>query len=251
MTSERRGLFHRLRGLISGLFASWIQDREGQNPRAVYETAISERLHQYEGLKQAVAGILYMRNKLEAEIRERRTELLRGQDLMRRAVERGDDEVALELIEQKDHLNGEMERAERELEEVATEVDSAKANLIKFRSEIRALEREKIRMLAAMANARARRRFQRAIEGLSVDSEMKALDSVREQIARLKTEGRLDIELDDSAVQTRIRSLRREQRDEANRAQLEELKRRMRPQVLPAVEVESPAETEASVQAAG
>ena len=240
MTSERRGLFHRLRGLLRGLFASWIQDREGQNPRAVYETAIAERLRQYEGLKQAVAGILYMRNKLEAEIRERRTELVRTQDLTRRAVERGDDEVALQLISQKEHLSGEMDRAERELEEVATEVESAKTNLIKFRSEIRALEREKIRMLAALANARARRRFQRAIEGLSVDSEMKALDNVREQIARLKSEGRLDIELDDSGIQTRIRSMRREQRDEANRAELEELKRRMRPQVLPVSEAETP-----------
>ncbi len=235
MTNERRGLFHRIRGLFRGILTGWIQDREGQNPRAVYETAIAERLRQYEGLKQAVAGILYMRNKLEAEIRERRSELLRSQDLTRRAIERGDDDVALELIAQKEHLTGEMERAERELEEVANEVESAKTNLVKFRSEIRALEREKIRMLAALANARARRRFQRAIEGLSVDSEMKALDNVREQIARLKSEGRLDIELDDSGVQTRIRSLRKEQRDEANRAELEELKRRMRPQALPVV----------------
>lgn len=240
MTSERRGLFHRVRGLFRGLFTTWIQDREGQNPRAVYETAIAERLRQYEGLKQAVAGILYMRNKLEAEIRERRTELVRTQDLTRRAVERGDDEVALQLISQKEHLTGEMDRAERELEEVASEVEGAKANLIKFRSEIRALEREKIRMLAVLANARARRRFQRAIDGLSVDSEMKALDNVREQIARLRSEGRLDLELDDSGVQTRIRSMRREQRDEANRAELEELKRRMRPQVLPVSEAETP-----------
>jgi phage shock protein A len=240
MTSERRGLFHRVRGLFRGLFTTWIQDREGQNPRAVYETAIAERLRQYEGLKQAVAGILYMRNKLEAEIRERRTELVRTQDLTRRAVERGDDEVALQLISQKEHLTGEMDRAERELEEVASEVEGAKANLIKFRSELRALEREKIRMLAVLANARARRRFQRAIDGLSVDSEMKALDNVREQIARLRSEGRLDLELDDSGIQTRIRSMRREQRDEANRAELEELKRRMRPQVLPVSEAETP-----------
>ena len=240
MTSERRGLFHRVRGLFRGLFTTWIQDREGQNPRAVYETAIAERLRQYEGLKQAVAGILYMRNKLEAEIRERRTELVRTQDLTRRAVARGDDEVALQLISHKEHLTGEMDRAERELEEVASEVEGAKANLIKFRSELRALEREKIRMLAVLANARARRRFQRAIDGLSVDSEMKALDNVREQIARLRSEGRLDLELDDSGIQTRIRSMRREQRDEANRAELEELKRRMRPQVLGVPEAEAP-----------
>ena len=40
----------------------------GDDQRAVYEQAIDERTRQYRQLKEAVAGILYMRNKLEAEI---------------------------------------------------------------------------------------------------------------------------------------------------------------------------------------
>jgi len=245
--TERRGLIHRMASLLRGMFGSWVKDREGRNPRAVYESVITERIRQYEGLKQAVAGILYMRNKLEAEIIERRTEIGRSQDLIRRAVSRGDDAVALELISQKDQYTAEMEHAQKELAEVIGEVDSAKANLITFRHEIRALEREKVRMLATLANARARRRFQRAIDGLSVDGEMKALDSVREHISRLKTEGQLDLEMDDSAVSKRIRSLRREQRHEAARTELDEIKRRMRPQVI---DVQQPKPTEAVVSTA-
>ena len=49
--------------------------------------------------------------------------------------------------------------------------------------------------LATLANAQARRRIQQALEGLSVDAEMKALETVREHIARISTEGRLDHEL--------------------------------------------------------
>ena len=48
----------------------WMRDREEDNPRAVYENAIQERVTQYRELKEAVAGILYMRNKLEAELEE-------------------------------------------------------------------------------------------------------------------------------------------------------------------------------------
>jgi phage shock protein A len=206
-TQRRRGLLGRLKGLLEGLFATWVRDRETRSPEAVYEQAIRERTRQYRELKQAVSGILYMRHKLEREIRERRTELTRLQADIARAVRRGDDEVALVLIPQK--------------------------NLIRFRSAIRSLEREKVRALATLANAQARWRIQEALRGLSVDSEMEALESVREHISRLVAENRLDGELEDAGLQARMQEIREEARTEAARRELDELKRRLLP-VIPA-----------------
>ena len=77
---------------------------------AVYERAINERVRQYAELKRAVAGILYMRNKIEGEIRERRAELARLHTDIARAVGKRDDEVALVLITQKDSLLQDLER---------------------------------------------------------------------------------------------------------------------------------------------
>ena len=232
-TTRPRGMFQRVKSLLKGLFAAWVRDRENRNPRVVYEQAIAERTRQYAELKQAVAGILYMRNKLEAEISDRRAEIARAHQDICRAVQRGDDDVALTLIAHKERLLPDLERAERELEEVRGEVGTAKTNLINFRSEIRELEREKVRMLATLANARARRRIQEAFEGLSLDSEMRALEAVREHIQRTKTEGRLDQELGDDGLQSRIKEIREEARSEAARRELAELKRRLRPGVLP------------------
>ena len=65
--SKRPGMLARLRSLIGGLFGSWVREREQQSPEVVYEQAIGERVRQYRELKEAVAGILYMRNKLEQE----------------------------------------------------------------------------------------------------------------------------------------------------------------------------------------
>ena len=99
MTRERpRGLFARLRHLVKGMFTIWLRDTERQNPAAVYEQAISERTKQYRELKEAVAGILYMRNKLEAEINERRVEIARLHDDIRSAIRRGQDDLSLALI---------------------------------------------------------------------------------------------------------------------------------------------------------
>ena len=124
----------RLRNLIHGIFAVWIRDSERQNPRAVYEEAIHQRTRQYRELKEAVAGILYMRNKLEAEIVERRAEIARLHDDIRRAVRRGQDELSVSLIARKQLLLEDLERAERELEGVRSEAEEAKSNLVRFRA---------------------------------------------------------------------------------------------------------------------
>jgi phage shock protein A len=234
MSTQRQGLLGRFFSLIRGVFAVWIRDGEEQNPRAVYESAIHERTRQYHQLKEAVAGILYMRNKLEAEISERRAEIARMHDDVRRAVRRGQDEIAVTLIAQKQSLLDELERSERELEGVRAEAEDAKNNLVRFREEIRALVREKSRMLATLANAQARRRIQQALEGLSVDAEMRALEGVREHIGRVATEGALEREIggEDEGLRQRLRAIRDDARHESARRELEELKRQYRPQAL-------------------
>ncbi len=232
MHRRPHGLIGRLRSLAHGIFALWIRDSERQHPRAVYEEAIHERVRQYRELKEAVAGILYMRNKLEAEITERRVEIAGMHDEIRRGIRRGRDDVALTLIARKQQLMGELEHAERELEGVRSEAEEAKVNLVRFRDEIRGLEREKGRMLATLANAQARRRMQEALEGLSVDAEMQALEGVREHIARLATEGSLERELGNEPMRSRLAAIRDEARQEAARRELDELVRQLRPGAL-------------------
>jgi phage shock protein A len=244
-THQPRGFFARFRALIRGAFGTWVRDRERENPQAVYEQAIQERTRQYRDLKQAVAGILYMRNKIQADLAERRAEVTQLREDVQRCVERGEDDLALALIGQRQNVDEEIARAEQELQAISHEAKEAKGNLIRFREEIRSLEREKVRILATLANARARRRIQEAFEGLSVDADMRALESVREYVARVSTEGRLTKELEeDGDLQRRVRAIRSEAETEAQRAELEELKRRLRPQLAepaPAARAAEPA----------
>lgn len=228
--SRRPGLVARFTGLIRGWVAGWLREREEESPRAVYEHAISERVQQYRELKEAVAGILYMRNKLEGEIEQRRRELTRTHEDIRRAVRRGDDEVGLTLITHKQMLVGDIERAEREYQGLRAEAEDAKSNLVRFREEIRALEREKGRIVATLANAKARRRMSEALDGLSVDADMRALESVREHVARIASEGDLDKELgSDHGLAARVREIREEANTDAARKELAEIKRQLAP----------------------
>ena len=229
---RREGMFARLRSLIHGIFGRWVRDREHGSPEAVYEQAIAERVRQYRELKDAVAGILFLRTKLESEITERRAEIARLHDDVRRAVRRGQDDISLSLIARKQGLFEDLERAEEELQGVRLSAEEAKANLVRFRDEIRSLVREKGRMLATLANAKARRRLQVAIEGLSVDAELDALEGVREYVSRLALEGDLDKELGDVGLRTRLREFRDEARQESARSELEQLKQEFGGHVL-------------------
>jgi phage shock protein A len=224
---QPRGMLFRFAHLVRVACGGWLRRRERRNPAAVYEQAIEDRTRQYRDLKEAVAGILYMRNKLEAEIHERQLEIARVEDDVRGAIGRDQDELSLTLIEHKQRLCEDLERAERELDTVRREADEAKANLLRFREELRSLAREKGRMLATLANAVARRRLSEALDGLSVDADVRALDGVREQIARIATEGQLDRELAgaDDALRRRVRAIRDDARREAARRELEERKR--------------------------
>lgn len=231
--TKSASVFGRLRSLVRGWFSLWVRDRELESPEAIYEQAIRGRLTQYRELKGAVAGILYMRGKLDGEIAERRAEIARLHDETRRALARNDENSCLTLISHKQVLFDDLERAKKELGAVRLQADEAKANLLRFRDEIRSLVREKGRMLATLANAKARRRLQSAMEGLSVEAEMDALEGVREQIERMSAEGELDREIGGSDMRGQLRGFRDQARREAARSELAQLKQEMATRILP------------------
>jgi phage shock protein A len=225
----------RVRNLMRGAFGQWIRRRENRNPAAVYEAAIHERLAQYEALRGAAAGILYMRSKLATELEGASRELSRLREQLNTAVDCNDDAVALTLIGRRDTLRAEVERLTSELEGLTAEADTAKKNLVAFQSEIARLREEKVRMLARLANAQARLRLQQTLNGLSTEADLRALDSVREHINRLVAEVQVGRELEDEGLEQRLGNIREAEAEAAARAQLEELKRSRRRHLVPMI----------------
>ena len=150
------GFFDRLANIWRGFLSLWISDMESRNPEAVYEAAIDERVRKHRELKKAVSGIVYLRNKLSTELEQKEAEL---RDVMKQipiAIEDGEDEVALVLIQKKDELTAAIESLSGELKKVSDQAEEAKSGLLQFQAEIEKLKREKEEMLAKKANAEAR-----------------------------------------------------------------------------------------------
>jgi phage shock protein A len=217
--------FARLGNLVRGAFARWLGEREHRNPGAVYEAAIQERVSQYGKLRAAAAGIIYMREKLERELAARTDDLGRVRRQLDVAVDRDDDPAALALIARRDALDAEVRRLGEELCALTEEAEAGKRNLVAFRQEIDRLREERTRVLARIANAKARLRLHETLSGLSPDVDIQALEEVRDHVNRLVAEANLVRDGGDPEMAARLGSIRHEEAERAARAQLEEMKR--------------------------
>jgi len=222
---SKGGFFSRIINLWRGMFSGWVGRQEERNPEAVYESAINERLQQYEELKKAVSGVVYLRNKLAAELEEKSKELNSLQDQIMVAVDKGEDEAALVLIQKRDELNHEIERLQKEADQNSQEAEDAKKSLQEFQGEIARLRREKERAMARMATLEARKRVQDQLDQLSPEADMRALESVRERISRLSAQLDSARELKDKDLDEKLKEIREESSVASARAQLEELKK--------------------------
>jgi phage shock protein A len=223
----------RILSLIGGKLSRWLKAREARDPEAVYEAAISERLRRYSQLKSAAAGVIYMRNKLERELRGKSVEMAEVSEQAEQAADMNEDECALILIRRKHELETDCARLKDELSEVTREAEEAKKNLIAFKGEIEKLKAEKLTMLARLRNAQARIRIQHAIEGVSYEEDLRALEEVRESIARALAQAGVNHELHDSELGEKLEEIRKRNDEAKAEAELADIKRRRRPPLVP------------------
>lgn len=219
------GFFERIANIWRGFLSIWISDIESKNPEAVYETAINERVKKHLELKKAVSGIVYLRNKLSAELEEKEKELKEVMTQLPVALEENEDEVALVLIQKKDELTRQIESLSAELAKISGQAEEAKGGLISFQAEIEKLKREKEQMLAKKSNAEARIRIQETLNGLSTDADIKALDNVRQHIDKLQAEADIGTEIQGNSLDQKLAKIKEKAANSSAKSQLEEMKK--------------------------
>lgn len=221
------GFFDRLTQVWKGFLSLWVSDLENRNPEAVYEAAIDERVKKHRELKKAVSGIVYLRNKLQNELDAKQRELAEVNLQIPVAVEEGEDEAALVLLQKKDELESQIGDLTAELEKVSGQAEEAKSGLIQFQAEIEKLKREKTEMIAKKANAEARISIQETLDGLSTDADIKALENVRETINKKAAEADVAGEIKGESLDDKLKKIKAKTANASAKAQLAELKRQM------------------------
>lgn len=221
-------MFGRFFNLIGGKCRRWMRTREARDPESVYEAAISGRVRRYQQLKSAAAGVIYLRSKLESELKQKAAEMREVEEQIGQAADLNEDRCALLLIQRKQTLAADCQRLGEELNELTREAEEAKKSLMGFKGEIDQLKAEKLRMLARLKNARARVRIQYALEQLSSEDDVRALEDVRESIQRTLAEAGINRELAGSELDEKLEQIRRRNAEAKAQAELTEIKRRRR-----------------------
>ncbi|MFN8674369.1 MAG: PspA/IM30 family protein [Candidatus Sericytochromatia bacterium] len=224
------GFFSRIANLWKGFLSLFVENLEEKNPEAVYEAAIISKTEQYQKLMKAVSGIVYLRNKLEKELEEKTKALSEVQAQIPVAVEQGDDEVTLVLLEKKNSLIADVDRIKSEVEKISVQADEAKENLIRFQAEIEKLKSEKQEMLARRENALAQKKVQDQLSNITIDSDLKALSSVREGISKLEAQVQVAKEVNNNGLDSKLRDIKEKTASVAAKTELEELKKKMNAQ---------------------
>lgn len=221
------GFFSRVTNVWKGFLALFVSDLENNNAEAVYESAIEERIKRHRDLKKAVSGIVYLRNKLQGELEEKQKLLADITQQLPVAIEEGEDEAALVLIQKKDELSTQISEIQAELEKVSEQAEEAKSGLVSFQGEIEKLKREKHEMLAKKANAEARIQIQETLDGLSTEADIRALDNVREGINKLQAEADVGSELAEDNLDAKLEEIKAKTTTASAKSQLEEMKKQM------------------------
>lgn len=217
--------FARIWNLLKGMFSGFAGALEENNPEAVYESAINERLAKNKELTKAVSGLIALRNKASAELETKEAKLKETLAMVETAVAENDDEAALNLLDFQAELEKDIERLSAELTKLKEQAEDAKAGLSQFQAEIDKLRREKETMLAAKSNAEARIMIQESLSGLSMEADTRALDNVRQGIEKLKAEADIGAELEDNSLDKRLAEIKAKTNSNAAKAKLEEMKR--------------------------
>lgn len=214
----------RLANLWSGFISLWVSDIEKEHPEIAYQNAINSMIEKYSKLKAATGSIIARRQEITSRLDTQKRELAQVAADLETALATNQDDLAVVLIQKKNALDAAIAELEAEAAQATTDADNAKDSLVQVKSEIDRLKAEKDRMLAQMHSAQARLKIQEQLDGLSVDAEVKALDTVRDHIKSQVAQADLNNELRSSDLDVRLNKLRQSSGSVTARAQLEQMK---------------------------
>jgi phage shock protein A len=198
----------RLWNLITGFFSLFISKVESEHPEIVYQNSIESLTRKAVQLRDAAAAIIRRRDELEDRYEAKTKEQKDLEAQIQIAIAQGDEQIGTLLLEKKEALDSEVTDLNGEYEQGKKDADDVKAALLRIQGERNKLVAEKDRMMAKLASADARVKVQEQLDGLSLDSDVKALDNVRTHIKNRVAAANLGKELNESSLDARLDKLK-------------------------------------------
>lgn len=200
----------RLLNLWKGFLGLFVKKLEVKNPEAVYENAINELTEKYNALKEATAAIVQRREELSQQLTTTQSKLLELNSMIDVAVSEGKDELALELIQEKNDLQQKLKQIDEEFQQVRKDAEKLKQNLLLIKEKVHKLKTERDQTIARLRTAEAKKKAHAVLDDFSLDEEHRVLNEIREYVERVNASITLDEELGQSKLDSLKEDLERE-----------------------------------------
>jgi phage shock protein A len=198
----------RVWNLIKGFFSIFVSKVETDHPEIVYQNSIDSLTENAVKLRGAAAAIIRRRDEIEDRYETKSREAKEIEAQLSVAIQNGDEEIGTLLVEKKDILDVELTELQVEMEQARADANDVKTALLKIQAERQKLIAEKDRMVAKLQSADARIKVQEQLDGLSMESDVKALDNVRTHIKNRIAEANLGKELGESSLDARLEKIK-------------------------------------------
>jgi phage shock protein A len=169
--------------------------------------------------------LIRRRDELEDRFETKNRELKEIEAQLQVAVQNGDEEVGTLLVEKLEALQSEVADLNVEYDQARKDADDVKSALLRIQAERNKLVAEKDRMMAKLASADARIKVQEQLDGLSMDSDVKALDNVRTHIKNRVAAANLGKELSESSLDARLEKIKSQVGNVQAKSKFEELRK--------------------------
>lgn len=215
----------RLWNLITGFFSLFVSKVETSHPEIVYQNSIDAITEKALQLRNAAAAIIRRRDELEDRYQTKTRELKEIESQLQVAVNNGDEEIGTLLVEKMEVLQAEVADLNVEYDQGKKDADDVKAALLRIQGERNKLVAEKDRMMAKLASSEARIKVQEQLDGLSMDSDVKALDNVRTHIKTRVAAANLGKELSENSLDSRLEKIKSQVGNVQAKSKFEELRK--------------------------
>lgn len=201
-----KNLWFNTKMFFNGLF----RKRQQENPEDVYHEVISTRMKERTNLLHAAAEVIAERQRVVVEREGLVKELSSIEQELNLAVDRSEEELGVYLLTKRDNLQESLVEINGRVEILVKQADAVKEKLIDFDKAIRDLKDEARTNVARFRAARAVNRIQDIASGMSVEVDIRALDTVRQSVDREVGQTVLSKELEGKSFDRKVLDLRKE-----------------------------------------
>lgn len=202
-------MFSRFWNVIKGILSQFVTGIEVNNPEAVYEQAINSLTVKYTKARNAVAGIVAERQRATNRAEKLRADLNQVNADLEASLTTDNDQLSATLLQKQQQLTTQLAEATAILEDSKKQAESAKNDLMALQGEIDKVKRERDQNIAKLHTARARAALQDQLNGLSTESEMAALNKVREEVDRSVARVTLNEEMAGTDIDRQLADMRK------------------------------------------